>query len=422
MMKNKTLVRSVVAALVGVVAMAGTASAQDKGPIKLGFFAPLSGFAAQTGKDELNGLKFYLKQQGDTIAGRKIVVITEDTEAKPAVALTKVRKLVEKDGVHLLMGGLMASTGYALQPYVDGKKIPTLYPVMSPDDLTQRKRAKWIVRTGWSSSLPSHPFGEYAYKELGLRKIVTIGFDYAFGWEVIGGFQQTFEQAGGKIIQKLWTPVGAQDYAPFLPQIDKSADGVYAVMFGAGALQFIKQYKNFGLKDKMMLLGGGTTTDEHVLPSMGDEAIGTITALHYSAAIDTPANKAFAGPFKKFAGKSASYYSEGFYTGMEWAAAAIKKIDGKVEDKNAFIEALKTQQLNDLPRGPMKIDSYGNPVENVYIRKVEKVNGELQNTVIKTYHNVSQFWKYDPDSYLKQPVYDRDFPPMGEKKFPAMAK
>jgi len=387
-------------------------SPQAAEPIKIGFFAPLSGFAAQTGKDMLTGLKFYLKEQGGKVAGRDVVLISEDTEAKPAVALTKVRKLVEKDGVHILMGGLMASTGYALQPYVDGKKIPTLYPVMAPDDITQRKRAKWIVRTGWSSSQPSHPFGEYAYKELGLRKIVTLGFDYAFGWEVIGGFQKTFEEAGGKIIQKIWVPVGNRDYAPFLPQVSKDADAVFALLFGAGALQFVKQFEEYGLKDKMKLLGGGTTTDEHVLPSMGDEAIGIMTTLHYSAAIDTAVNKKFTKPYREFAGKSASYYSEALYTGGRWAIEAMKSINGKVEDRDALLAALQKQTLSDVPRGPLKISSYGNPIQNVYIRKVEKVGGELQNSVIKVYPNVTQFWKYDPKEFLKQPVYARDFPPL----------
>lgn len=411
-MNRRSLFSVIALSMIGMTAVASPASAQAKDPIKIGFFAPLTGFAAQTGKDMLAGLQLVLKEQGGSVAGREIVLISEDTEAKPAVALTKVRKLVEKDGVDILMGGLLASTGYALQPYVDGKKIPTLYPVMSPDDLTQRKRAKWIVRTGWSSSLPSHPFGEYAYNELGLRKIVTIGFDYAFGWEVIGGFQKTFEEAGGKVVQKIWVPVGNRDYAPFLPQIDKDADAVFALLFGAGALQFGKQFEEFGLKGKFMLLGGGTTTDEHVLPSMGDEALGIVTALHYSAAIDTPVNKAFTKAYREFAGKSASYYSEALYTGGRWAIEAMKSVNGNVEDRDAFLAALQSQQLTDVPRGPLKIDSYGNPIENVYIRKVERVGGELQNTVVKTYPDVSQFWTYGPEKFLQQPVYDRSYPPL----------
>ena len=319
---------------------------------------------------------------------------------------------MEKDGAHVLIGGLMASTGYALMPYVDAKKIPAIYAIMASDDLTQRVRAKWMVRTGWTSSQPSHPFGDYAYKELGYRKIATIGYDYAFGWEVIGGFQQTFEDAGGKIIQKLWTPVGNLDYGPYLGQINKDADAVFALFFGAGALNFVKQYRQYGLKDKIPLIGGGTTTDEHVLPSMGDEALGVITALHYSEAIDTPVNKKFSAAFRKFAGKAASYYGEGPYTGGKWIIDAIKNIKGNVEDREKFLAALKSLKMTDAPRGPIVLDDYGNPIQNIYIRKVERVGGELQNTVIKTYPKVSQFWTYNVADYLKQPLYSRDYPPL----------
>lgn len=410
---KKVFIFSIVLGLaIGMAAMPGSSLAKEKGPIKIGFIGPLTGFAAQTGKDMLSGLEVFLKEQGGEVSGRKIKLITEDTEAKPAVAMTKVRKLVERDGVHVLIGGLMASTGYALMPYVDAKKIPAMYVIMASDDLTQRKPGKWMVRTGWSSSQPSHPFGEYAAKELGLKKIVTIGFDYAFGWEVIGGFQRTFEDNGGKIIQKLWTPVGTLDYGPYLGQIDKDADAVFGLFFGSGALQFVKQFKQFGLRDKMVLLGGGTMTDESVLPSMGDEAIGAITALHYSGAIDTPANKKFNEVFKKHAGKIASYYGEGPYTGGKWIIEAIKSIDGDVEDKAKFLKALKDLKLPEAPRGAFELDESGNPVQNVYIRKVERVNGDLQNTVIKTYPKVSQFWTYDKAWYLKQPLYSRDYPPL----------
>lgn len=402
-----------VMAMVSLIASSPSISwAQAKGPIKIGFISPLSGGMAANGKDMLTGIQLYLEEIGYQAAGRKIELIVEDDEAVPATGLTKTRKLVEKDEVHVMTGGLMASTGYALAPYIDSKEIPMTYPIMAPDDLTQRQRAKWIVRTGWNSSQPNHPLGEYAYQTLKMRKVVIIGLDYAFGWECAGGFQKTFEEAGGKIIQKIWTPLTVQDFSPYLSQISKEADGVYAMFTGRTTLQFTKQYQEFGLKGKIPLIGGGTTTDEHALPSMGDEAIGIITSLHYSEALDNPANKKFVKAYREKAKKSASYYSEGTYTGARWIVEAIKAIKGDVENRPKFMEALRKVEIKDVPRGPLKLDSYGNPIQNVYIRKVERVGGELQNTVIHTYPNVSQFWKYKPEEFLKQPVYSREYPPL----------
>jgi len=386
--------------------------AQGKGPIKIGYISPLSGMMAANGKDMLGGIQLYLEEIGYQAAGRKIEFIVEDDEANPATGLTKTRKLVEKDGVHLMTGGLMASTAYALAPYIDSKEIPMTYPIMSADDITQRKIPKWIVRTGWSSSQPHQPFGEYAYNVLKFKKIAVVAYDFAFGWECVGGFHEAFEDAGGRIIQKIWVPLTAQDMSPYLSQISKDADAVFAVFSGRQAMQFIKQYQEFGLKGKIPLIGGGTTTDEHALPSMGDEAIGVITPLHYSEALDNPANRKFVKAFREKAKKAASYYSEGTYTGARWIVEAIKAINGDVENRGKLLEALKKVELKDVPRGPMKLDSYGNPVQNIYIRKVERVGGELQNTVIQTYPEVSQFWKYKPEEFLKQPVYSREYPPL----------
>ena len=386
--------------------------AQGKGPIKIGFIAPFSGAFAAQGKDMLAALQLYFEEIGYQAAGRKIEIIMEDDEANPAVGLTKTRKLVEKDGVHLMTGGMMASTGYALAPYIDSQEIPMTYPVISSDDLTQRKIPKWIVRTGWASCQPHQVFGEYAYNVLKFKKISIIAYDFAFGWECVGSFHKVFEDSGGRILQKIWVPLTAQDFSPYLSQISKDADAVFAVFSGRQTLQFLKQYQEFGLKGKIPLIGGGTVTDEHALPSMGDEALGVITPLHYSEVLDNPANKKFVKAFREKAKKAASYYSEATYTGARWITEAIKATNGDVENRAKFLEALKKVEIKDDARGPMKMDSYGNPIQNIYIRKVERVNGELQNTVIQTFPNVSQFWKYKPEEFLKQPVYSREFPPL----------
>jgi len=401
-----------------VVPFDGGEAWAQKGPIKIGFLAPVTGGGAAVGKDMTNAFTMSLEEIGLTyrglsyqMAGRNVELIIEDTQGDPAQALTKIRKLVENDKVHVLAGGFLASEGYALAPKIDEYRIPTLFPVVSADDLTQRKPVKWLVRTGWTSSQPNQPFGEYVAKNLGYKKVVTIAMDYAFGWEQVGGFQRTFEEAGGQIVQKLWPPLGTTDFGPYLAQIKRDANAVFAVMVAASSLRFPKQYQDAGLKARLPLIGGGTTLDEFVLPSLGDEAIGGITPLIYSAAIDTPVNKRFVAEFRKKYGKVPSYYAETNYTAARWIHEAVKAVGGDVEDKEKFLAALRKVEIPDAPRGPIKLDAYGNPIQNIYVRKVEKKEGELWNTVIHTFPAVSQFWKYKPEEFLKQPVYDRNNPP-----------
>jgi branched-chain amino acid transport system substrate-binding protein len=406
---------AVLTALLGVGILAAQKQNAPARPIRIGFVGPLSGAYAQNGRDILNGMRLYLEEIGSQAAGRKLELIVEDDEAIPANSLTKARKLVERDQVDVMAGGLLSSTGYALAPYIESSQIPMIYPVISADDLTQRLRGKWIIRTSYTGSQPNHPFGEYAYQTLHLHKVATIALDYAFGWESVGGFQRSFEAQGGQVVQKIWTPVSVHDFAPYLAQISRDVDAVYALFLGRAALQFMRQYQEFGLKKRILLIGAGPTTDEHVLPAMGDEAIGAITVLHYSAALDTPANRAFVAAYRQKYNKLPSYYAESMYTGAKWLVAAIEAVHGNVEDREAFLRALKTVKPTDLPRGPVELDEYGNPIENVYVRKVERVNGALQNTVIYTFPRVSQFWKYDPADYLRLPLYTRQTVPPAPK-------
>ena len=406
---DKKLIVALLAVVVLVMAGPGQGWPQ-KAPIRIGFLAPVTGGGAAVGKDMTSGFTMYLEEIGNQIAGRKVEVIVEDTQGDPSQALTKLRKLVDSDKVLVLAGAFLASEGYALAPKIDEYQIPTLFPVVSADDLTQRKPVKWLVRTGWTSSQPNQPFGEYVAKTLGYKKVVTIAMDYAFGWEQVGGFQRTFEEVGGQIVQKLWPPLGTTDFGPFLAQIKRDADAVFGVMVAASALRFPKQYQDAGLKARLPIIGGGTTFDEFVLPSLGDEAIGAITPLIYSAAIDTPVNKRFVKEYKTKYGKIPSYYSETCYTVARWINEGAKAVGGNVEDREKFLAALKRVEIPDAPRGPVKLDARGSPIQNIYVRKVEKKDGELWNTVIHTFPAVSQFWKYKPEEFLKQPVYNRNYP------------
>lgn len=397
----------VAAALLG----AGSPTFAQPGPIKIGLIVPLTGVFSANGRDMVNGLSLALAQIDRRVAGREIQVLTEDDQGTPAQSLTKARKLVELDRVDILMGPLTANSGYALRDYLDEQKIPALYPIVSADDLTQRKGTPWIIRTGWTSSQPNHAFGEYAARTLGYRRIATVAYDFAFGWECVEGFQDTFEQSGGRVVEHLWPPIGAPDYSPYLGRIPKDVDAVFAVFSGGDALRFLQQYREFGLEGRIPLIGGGTLTDEHILFQEGDLAKGIITALHYSAALNTPANREFVRAYVRAYNRVPSYYSEGTYTSALFATKGLEAVGGRVGDRGAFVAAVRRVVLPDAPRGAVRLDAWGNPIENVYIRRVDIVNREPQNTVIFTYPNVSQFWRFNPEEYLKKPVYTRDFPP-----------
>jgi branched-chain amino acid transport system substrate-binding protein len=410
-MRRRRFLMAAGGAAIGAIGAARWGRAADRGPIRIGYFGPLTGNFSQTGKDMTDGFNLFWEEVGNKVAGREVKVIVEDSDPEPTGALTKVRRLVEQEKVHTVAGGLLAATGYAIAPYLEQNKIPTIYPVMAPDDITQRRPVRWIVRTSFTGSQATHPLGDYAYRQLGLKRVATISMDYAFGWESNGGFQRVFEDVGGKVIQKVWTPLNVQDYAPYLASLRKDIDGVYACHTGGLSPRFVKAWTEAGLKERMPLVGIGTLTDENVLKGMGDEAVGIITSLIYSAVLDTPANRKFAAAYEKRYNRATSLYSAEGYTGARFYHDALKAINGEAEDKDKLVAALRKVEVSDDPRGPMKMDDLGNATQNVYIRKVERVGGKLQNSVIHTYPNVSQFWTYNRDEYLKTPAYDRNYPP-----------
>jgi branched-chain amino acid transport system substrate-binding protein len=397
--------------LAGLLLAVGVSAWAQRGPIKIGLFVPLTGPLAANGKEMADGFSLFLEEQGQRLAGREVRLTVEDTEAKPATALTKVRALVESQGVHVLVGPLSTAEAYAVLPYIEGRKIPTLSPTVAAEDLTQRRRSLYVVRTGWSAGQPAHPFGRWVYETLKYRKIAIVAQDFAFGHESSAAFQRTFEEAGGQIVQKLFAPLGTADFAPYIASLKRDVDAVYVASAGADGLRFTRQYADSGLKERIPLIGSGNFTDEHILRRMGDEALGIVSALHYSAALANPANRRFVAAYEAKYGHVPSYYSEGTYTGGIALKAALEAVGGDVEDTGKFLAALRRVNLTDAPRGPVSFDEYGHPIETIYVRRVERVGGKLQNTVIHTFPNVSQFWTYRPEEYLKNPVYSRDWPP-----------
>src|SRR5664279_3488179 len=243
---------------------AAPALAED---LNIGFIAPMTGGFAQVGKDMVDGFQMYLDEVKGDFAGATVKLIVEDDQAKPDLGVTKAKKLVLQDKVQMFIGGVLASTGYALAPVSTAEKTIYIPSIPAADDLTQRELGKYpyLIRTGWSSSQPHHALGAWACDQ-GYKKIVTVGADYAFGYEAAGGFQKAFEDCGGKIVQKIWPPLGNKDFGPYITTIKADADAVFSLMVGPMAAQFPKQLRAAGYKKP--ILGGGTSYDEFALPFM----------------------------------------------------------------------------------------------------------------------------------------------------------
>ena len=407
-MTPKLLSRALTA---GLLAVGLSAAAQAADPIRVGFLTIKSGALAAGGKQMEDGLRLFLKERNNMIAGRKVELVVGDTGGQPAITKTKAQELVEKDKVQVIIGPLAAFEALAIDDYVRKSEIPVISPSAAAEDLTQRKPNPWFVRAVGTSAQPSHVLGEYAAKELKYKRIAIIADDFAFGHEIAAGFQRTFEENGGKVVQKLWSPLNVADYGTYIGQIKPNVDAVFAAFAGGNGIKFLKQYNEYGMKAKIPVIGAMTTVDEGVLKSMGDEALGVISSGWYAASLANADNKKFVASMNRDYQQDPGYYSMGAYGAALMLEQALKDVKGNIEDKAAFMAALRKVQLSNDPRGKISLDALGNPVMDIYVRKVERVNGKLSNSVIKTYPAVSQFWTYNTKDFLASPVYTRDYPP-----------
>jgi branched-chain amino acid transport system substrate-binding protein len=399
------------AALSASIAFPQTGAAQDKGPIKIGLLAPLTGPLASPGNDMVSGFKLFWNQANHMAGGRKIEIVTADTTCNPDQALTQARRLALQEKVNILVGPLCGHEGPAVAQVSKETGIPLVMDAAGADDVTKWNRTPTVVRTAVSSSQIGHPLGEYLYKELGLRNVTFIGQDYTFGHEVTLGAIKTFTDLGGKVAKLIWNPIGTKDYGTTISTIPANSDGVAAIVVGADRIRLFEDWFNFGM-DKKMKIVGGYWLQEDMLPQVDDRAVGMVAnSLHYAAGIDTPENKAFVDAYTKAYKRLPSWFGESAYTAGMWTKAAIDKINGNVEDKDAFLKAMRSVELK-APRGPLKLDAYDNPIQNVYISKIEKrkhpVLGEVLIPVpVKTYEAVSQFWTWKPEEFLARGPYKR---------------
>ena len=377
-------------------------------PFKLGLLTVKTGPLAQGGIQMEQGVVTYLKEKNYTFSGRMVDFISADTGGNPAGAKTKAQELIERDKVDVIVGPLAAFELLAITDYIAQQKTPLL-SLAAAEDMTQRRPNPYFLRASATSAQAMHPMADYAAKEMKFKRVITISEDFAFGYEQMGGFQQTFEEAGGKILKKLWPPIVTPDYTPYLAQI-ADCDAVCQGFAGSNPLRFMKQYAAAGLK--FPVVTGETGGDDALMRAFGDEALGMISCCPYTLDLETESNKRFVAAMQKDYNVDPGFYAAGLYVNAMVVDAGLQKAGGKSDNKEELIKALRSVSLTDTPRGPVRFDQFGNVIGDFYIRNVEKVGGKLANKTIKTYKNVSQFWTYDEKKFLQQPVYSRDYPPL----------
>lgn len=371
--------------------MGAKRGAENK-PYKIGLLLPYTGVFSKIGVDITQGVEMYLDEVGWKAAGREIKVIKEDSEGIGQIGLQKVRRLIENEKIDVLTGVVSSSVAYAIKDYVVAHKIPFVIANAGACGLTREEGSKYIFRVSFSNGQFEYPQGIHAFNKLGIKTVVVMASDYAAGHEKAKGFMDGFKADGGEVVQEIYPKLGTTDFGPYLPQI-KEADAVWAYFVGSDSISFAKQYNEYGLKERITLLTAGEFVDESVLPEHGENALGILSAHNYSAALDIPENVEFVEKYREKFDEEANMGAVQGYIAAKVIVEALKKTEGDISNTEKLLLAIRDVKFKS-PRGPFKFDPVTqNTVFNVYIRRVEKSNGKLVNTVIETIPNVADRWK-----------------------------
>ena len=382
-MNKRSLIRCALGA--SLLALAGVSVAQE--PFKIGLILPMTGPFASTGRQIEGAAKLWLLQNGTTVAGRKIELIVKDDAGTPDTTKRLAQELLVNDKVGVLAGFGLTPLALSTAPLATQSKTPMVVMAAGTSMITDQ--SPYIVRTGFTLPQTTFPIAEWASKN-GIKKAVSIVTDYGPGIDAENTFKARFTANGGQVLEALRVPLRNPDFAPFLQKVrDLHPDAVFVfVPSGVGTI-VMKQFAERGLAQAgIRLIGPGDVTDDDILNEMGDVALGVVTSHHYSAAHSSATNKAYVEAFKKLNGNMRpNFHSVGGYDGMQliYKALAATKGDSNGDKLLAAMKGLSWES----PRGPLTIDAATRePVQNMYIRRVEKVGGEMQNVEFETMTNV----------------------------------
>jgi branched-chain amino acid transport system substrate-binding protein len=373
-------------AVLSAVALASTVATAQDNTFKIGLILPMTGPFASTGKQIEAAVKLYVAQNGNTIAGKKVEIILKDDTSAPDVTKRIAQELVVNDQVNVLAGFGLTPLALATAPIATQSKTPLVVMAAATSSITQA--SEYIVRTSFTLPQAAVAMADWAPKN-NIKKVVTLVSDFGPGFDAEKYFKDRFIFNGGQVTESLRVPMRNPDFAPFLQKVrDIKPDALFVfVPSGAGAA-LMKQFVERGMdKAGIKLIGTGDITDDDILNSMGDAATGVVTSHHYSANHNSPLNKKFVEAFSKANnGLRPNFMAVGGYDGMRVIYEAAKATKGGRGD--ALLAAMKGQ-IFESPRGPMFIDAQTRDVvHNIYIRKVEKVNGQLHNVEFDTIKDV----------------------------------
>lgn len=354
-------------------------------PIKMGVLLPLSGPLAPLGRFSKAGLEVALEEVGHQVAGRRIELLIEDTEATPQVGLNRTRKLLEYDKVAIVLGPVSSAVAIAMRDYVVSKGIPWIVTFATTPSLTRELAAPNLFRSSFSAEQPQYPMGVYAREKLGFSKVAVAGLDYVAGHAEVAAFGEGFRKAGGQVVQEVFIPLGALDPAPFTSKIKPEAVDVVvgAALWGSDAVRFLKALEDYGIKGRVpIIVNNSAVADGSILPAHSKAVLGIRNYGPYAVGFDTPENRLFVQAVWKNTGKVAGVDAYMGYVGARAAIEALKAVKGRVEGTATYLEALRNVEFVG-PAGRFKFDKHQNAVVNLYLQEVRETKGELHNVLVE---------------------------------------
>jgi len=353
-------------------------------PLKVGLVLPYTGVYAVLGESITQGMELVFARESGTVAGRKIEMIKEDDEMKPPVGIRKTEKLIDSDKVDILTGPVHSGILMGMRDKVHGSKTILIVSNAGADAISRERCSRWIFRTSFSNWQPCQPMGSWVAKNVAKDVFLTAP-NYQAGKDMMNAFKETFVPAGGKVVDEDYPKLGETDYAPYLTKIRQSkAKAVFAFFSGTDAVNFVKQYDQFGLKQQVKLTGAGFLTEPDVLPAQGQSALGVITGHFYTPLLDNPTNQRFVKDFReKFGGKMPDGFACQGYDTAEVIVRALKVVNGNTQDKDKLVEAIAKVEF-DSPRGRFRFDPKTHNVIQpfIYIREVKETPLGLNNVPI----------------------------------------